>query len=158
MKRLTQAAVTREAERLRNGWKKQHDRRKDKRPGPSVLSPCWNQESAWLAWDIHTHTTTHTTWLIPEKNAMSWPVAMRFAPLTSVWTQLICFDRCVKFSISGKGCWMDWRHPAGVLPGAQEDPELSDTSPAKSLELHVVPSAPDVTEEECVWGWMWVDC
>lgn len=37
---------------------------------------------------------------------------------------------------------MNWRHPAEVLLRDQEDPELSDTSPAKISELQIL------TEEE----------
>lgn len=67
------------------------------------------------------------------------PVAFQFAPLTSVWTQLMCFDRCLKYSKSGTDHWISWRHPAEVFQGDQENPALSHTSPANISGLHAIP-------------------
>lgn len=43
---------------------------------------------------------------------------------------------------------MDLRHPAGVSPRVQEDPELPDTSPAKMSDLHIVGSSAHRQREE----------
>lgn len=73
------------------------------------------KESAWLGSDTHTFKP-HTLVTHQRKECASpWPCSL--PPLTSVWTQLICFDRCVKYSISSEGYWINWRHPARGLIG-----------------------------------------
>lgn len=73
------------------------------------------KESAWLGPDTHTFKP-HTLVTHQRKECTGpWPCSL--PPLTSVWTQLICFDRCVKYSISSEGYWINWRHSARGLIG-----------------------------------------
>lgn len=101
----------------------------------------WRSQRGWPV----TYTRTRGD---ASGRRMRRPVAMRHALLTSLWTQPICFDRCVKYSISGKGCWMNPRHPAAVSPRVQEDPELPDTSPAKVSDSHIIGSSADRWRED----------
>jgi len=144
-----QAGVTRGDESSTKAREEWHDKRKGRwdEEGawvlkcfpPAETSRPWRSQHDWAVTYTQIHTQSDTS-----EGRMHWPLAIQFAPLTSVWTQLICFDRCVKYSESGKGCWIKSRYTAKVLwgwegGGCQEDPELSDTSLAKISGLHVIP-------------------
>lgn len=83
------------------------------------------------------HTCMHARTHRPasgEECAGLWPCSL--PPLTSVWTQLICFDRCVKYFISCKGS--EWAEDIqrGPSLGSSEDLGLPDASPAKMSKLY----------------------
>lgn len=68
----------------------------------------------------HTHIRTHSkpqTLVTRQRKECTGPRPCSFAPspLTSVWTQLICCDRCVKYSTCSEGCWMNGEHPGALL-------------------------------------------
>lgn len=68
---------------------------------------------------VDRHTFKSANLGVREKNALVHSSAA-LPPLTSVWTQLICCDRCVKYSTCSEGCWMTAEHPGAFILSQEE--------------------------------------